>query len=242
MRDAEGNLLLSPPKRNAAVEVRTHYEDSQSGREFDPAPGSAAHAWRKLGLVDAQGAPTRRGRVFSFFQKGEGLIVAAALDDESYPVDELAWHLANLRGGYRFTSDEGLASERLAAAARRVYGMADHPGYLRLGLPPAYGEGTAEVMEEFLENRTRRNRLRNELLSAGDIERAVVEWLSLLRHLTHAPDLPWDRWRELKDAAGGLVRKHGKKASPLNLPGLPASILSRKPRKLGWRDFSARRK
>ena len=32
----------------------------------------------------------------------------------------------------------------------------------------------------------------------GDIERALMEWRSLLRHIVAAPDLEWDRWREIE--------------------------------------------
>jgi hypothetical protein len=43
-------------------------------------------------------------------------------------------------------------------------------------------------------------------LRHGDIERAIMEWRSLLRHITAAPDLDWPRWRELKEAATRLVQ------------------------------------
>jgi hypothetical protein len=35
----------------------------------------------------------------------------------------------------------------------------------------------------------------------GDLERALVEWRSLLRHIVLAPDYDWERWRALKAAA-----------------------------------------
>jgi hypothetical protein len=40
---------------------------------------------------------------------------------------------------------------------------------------------------------------------SGDIERAMMEWRSLLRHIVHAPDLEWDRWRQLKEAAKHFI-------------------------------------
>jgi hypothetical protein len=32
-----------------------------------------------------------------------------------------------------------------------------------------------------------------------------MEWRSLLRHIVHAPDLDWDRWRELKEKARHFI-------------------------------------
>ena len=44
-----------------------------------------------------------------------------------------------------------------------------------------------------------------DLLGAGDIDRAVIEWRSLLRQITHAPELDWTRWTELRKHAGTLL-------------------------------------
>ena len=60
-----------------------------------------------------------------------------------------------------------------------------------------------------------RQRLLNESLRAGDLERALTEWRSLLLHVASAPDYPWDRWRELQAAA----RQHVERAVALS--GLP---------------------
>jgi hypothetical protein len=35
----------------------------------------------------------------------------------------------------------------------------------------------------------------------GDIERALLEWRSILRHIAYAPEYDWERWTELKNAA-----------------------------------------
>jgi hypothetical protein len=43
-----------------------------------------------------------RGRIVSFFSQGDGLAIAAALEDETYPLDELVYDLANLDAGFRF--------------------------------------------------------------------------------------------------------------------------------------------
>ena len=58
-----------------------------------PITVSPAWAWRKLGLIHADGKVTRRGILFSFFPHGEGLAVAAALEDESYPIEDLVFDL-----------------------------------------------------------------------------------------------------------------------------------------------------
>ena len=36
-----------------------------------------------------------------------------------------------------------------------------------------------------------------DLLGQGDIDRVIIEWRSTLRQIAHAPDVDWQRWREL---------------------------------------------
>ncbi len=133
-------------------------------------------------------------------------MVAAGLEDASYPLDELAWHLANLRGGYRFSGEsDGGGSTRLGSCARSLYGMVDYPGYLELGLCPNFGEGTAEIVHKRWLAAKRAIDLATPELRAGDIERAVVEWLSLLRHVVHARELEWERWLALQRICGELL-------------------------------------
>jgi hypothetical protein len=157
-----------------------------------------AFAWRQLGLIDESGKPTRRGVLFSFFNQGEGLAIAAALEDVSYPVEELVFDLANLRAGHRFALDDSPFGGRLGLICQQTYNRADFAGYLEMGIPPAYGAGAAEVIREVIENQTSQNKLVNELLRYGDIERAITEWRSLLRQIAQAPDCDWERWRALK--------------------------------------------
>jgi hypothetical protein len=52
-----------------------------------------------------------------------------------------------------------------------------------------------------------KQKLTNELLRHGDIERALVEWRSILRHIAIAPAYPLSRWTELKTAAKELLDK-----------------------------------
>jgi hypothetical protein len=187
---------------------------------------SPASAWRQLGLVDRNGTPTRRGLLFSFFQAGEGLAIAAALEDETYPIDDLVFDLANIRAGPRFAGEEALLGGRLGILCQRIYGRADHPGYLEMGVPPQYGSGASEVIRELGTNPAARYRLTNESLRHGDIERALMEWRSLLRHIVGAPDFDWERWRALQKAAALFI---GNTTSPAaaDFPPLLASQQSR---------------
>ena len=69
-------------------------------------------------------------------------MIAAALENVSYPAEDIVQHLANLRGGARFSDFADGPSLRLAACAREAYGHLDHEGYLEGGLCPGFGEGT----------------------------------------------------------------------------------------------------
>jgi len=215
-RDSHDVPLFQPQERTLAVrnetgvhlEAETNLEIRSTDRQ--PRPGSPIHAWRTLGLMDADGMPTRRGEIFSFFQDGEGLAIAAALEDEGYPVDDLIRHLANLRSGAKFDLPLACDSERLGAVCRGTYGFINHHGYLENGLPTDYGDGAAELLETLLHPERPDTRELRQGIAEGDISRAYVEWLSLLRHITHAPQHPWRRWQALKDEAKRTLKHHDK--------------------------------
>lgn len=213
--DSQQRLLLAPQERSIVVRNETgvhdhHQPEPETPQQREPRFGSPIHAWRTLGLIDAEGVPTRRGEIFSFFQHGEGLAIVAALEDESYHVDELVQHMANLRSGSKFDLPTACGSERLAAVCRGTYGFINHLGYLENGLPIDYGEGAAELLDALLHpERPGSHELRMGV-AEGDISRAYVEWLSLLRHITHAPDHPWRRWGALKEAAKQTLKQHTK--------------------------------
>jgi len=183
----------------------------------EPPKDSPVHAWRSLGLIEADGAPTRRGLIFSFFFHGEGLAVAAALETEDYDLEALVWHLANLRGGHRFASLEGHDSERLTIACRQTYGPVNYPGYLSLGLPIQYGEGATEGLRSMLDQGSRRVADVEEL-GRGDLERALHEWISLLRQVAQAPDLDWERWQAFKDLARQRLEGIESMVKPFSIP------------------------
>lgn len=209
--DSHGRLLFAAQERSVVVrnETGVHAPETTTAG-IEPRPGSPIHAWRTLGLIDAHGVPTRRGEIFSFFQHGEGLAVVAALEDESYPADELVHHMANLRSGSKFELSMDCGSERLAAVCRGTYGFINHHGYLEHGLPVDYGEGAAELLDAMLHPEQPGAQDLKAGIAEGDISRAYVEWLSLLRHITHAPDHPWKRWSALKEAAKAVLKHHTK--------------------------------
>ena len=192
----DGTALLDPPRRRVSS-----LGEVGNSAVFNPAPGSPAHAWSKLGLVDESGSPTLRGRLFSRFQGGEGLMIAAALEDFSYPVEDIVSHLANLRGGPRFGDFADGPSLRLASAAREVYGHVDYEGYLEGGLCPGFGEGTCEALSLHRSGGMRALHGETDSIRRGDIERATLEWRSLLRHILHAANPEFPRWLELQAAA-----------------------------------------
>ncbi|MEZ5384923.1 MAG: DEAD/DEAH box helicase [Prosthecobacter sp.] len=209
--DGHGRLLFNPRERSIVVrnETGVHMPETAT-TDREPRVGSPIHAWRTLGLIDADGVPTRRGEIFSFFQHGEGLAVVAALEDESYPADDLVHHMANLRSGSKFDLPVACGSERLAAVCRDTYGFVNHHGYLENGLPVDYGEGAAELLDVMLHPEQPGAQDLKAGIAEGDISRAYVEWLSLLRHISHAPDHPWKRWIALKEAAKATLKHHTK--------------------------------
>mgnify|MGYP002629852048 CR=1 FL=1 len=198
-KDSDGNFLLGAPRRQRVIQdigsFAAHVQEQESG---DMGGLSPTQAWFRLGLIDWQGHPTRRGRIFSFFNHGEGLAIAAALEEKSYEISELVFDIANLRAGHRFGDFESFSS-RLGNVCRATYGNSTFEGYLEKGMPSDYGDGAAEVLVRF---EAQQGDLSSEDgLSLGDVERVRLEWISLLRHITMAPDFEWDRWRELQAEA-----------------------------------------
>ncbi len=202
--DRHSRLLHDPPTRRQYPEicVPCPFRPQCEGLDLSVTP---ALAWRQLGLIGPTGEPTRRGKVFSFFNHGEGLAIAAALEQEDYPIEDVVYDLGNLRAGHRFASDESRVGGRLGWVCQQTYRRAEFPGYLEMGVPPAYGSGAAEVIRSVVELAMPRHKLLNEMVRSGDIERVLTEWRSLLRQIALAPDLEWDRWRLLKEAAGRFV-------------------------------------
>ena len=196
--DQTGKGLLNPRQRTRRVEGSVP-EDAGEGGASNAHPPTVAGQWYALGLIDKDGRPTRRGILTSFFNRGEGLAIAAALEEPAYPVGELLYDLANIRAGHRFDTNAA-GGQPLTAICRQRYGMRTIPGYLRRGLPEDYGEGAGAIFRELERPGRHPAHYLTEELSTGDIERARVEWRSLRAHAATAPDYPWDRWRELREA------------------------------------------
>jgi len=172
-----------------------------------PANTGVALLWRRLGLVDQAGVPTLRGRIVSFFSQGDGLAIAAAVEDQSYPLDELIYDLANLDAGFRFCGEDNRWGGRLALACHEKFGLQSIPGYLENGVPPKYGAGAEQVVASVHKNPLNKHGWMTDLLGPGDIDRVIIEWRSLLRQIGHAPDLDWPRWRALQAMAKTILNQ-----------------------------------
>ena len=206
--DLKGVALWRPQERQVVNPTCSGCGLYSECRELKPATGVAL-LWKRLKLVEENGSLTRRGRVVSFFSQSYGLGIAAALEDESLPIGELVYELANLDAGYRFGSEENRWEGRIPVACRERYGDVTVPGYLDAGLPLRYGSGAEQIVAAMHANPADKGNWVTDLLGAGDIDRAVIEWRSLLRQITHAPELEWARWVELQKHAGILLAETG---------------------------------
>ena len=175
-------------------------------KQLSTATGTAL-LWRRLNLVDGAGVPTRRGRMVSFFSQGDGLAIAAGLEDERYPLEELVYDLANLDAGFRFCGDENRYGGHLAIACHEKFGLQSIPGYLENGLPPKYGAGAEQIVQSVHKNPLNKQGWVTDLVGIGDIDRVIIEWRSLLRQIAHAPDLDWQRWRDLQALAKTMLNE-----------------------------------
>lgn len=214
--DRHGVALWRPPVREVSVASCAGCDAREACRQLSPATGTAM-LWRRLGLVDERGHPTRRGRLVSFFSGSDGLAIAAALEDPAYPVEELVYDLACLDAGFRFAGDDNRWAGRLALACNQAYGIQTVPGYLEHGLPPKYGAGAEQVVAAVHRHPGRKHEWVTDALGVGDIDRAIIEWRSLLRQIAHAPSLEWERWTGLQSLARQIL---GETQSP-TLTDLP---------------------
>ncbi len=216
--DSHGCALLNPPLREVEAPPFPTFAEL-AGPPVDNARRTPAEIWHQLGLIDDRRHPTRRGVIFSFFNHGEGLAVAAALEDKNYPIEELLFDIANLRAGHRFSELDGISS-RLGSLCRMSYRGISAEGYLMQGVPPQYGDGAAEVLRILQDRPERKNEFISEQLGSGDIERAALEWRSLLNHIAFAPSYDWARWEALKDLARTYIASHFHERRTLDVPEL----------------------
>ena len=204
--DKHGVALWKPVEREVLPYDCAKCSLVETCKQLQTTTGTAL-TWRRLNLVDAAGKPTLRGRVVSFFQQGDGLAIAAALEDERYLLDELIYDIANLDGGFRFCGDENRYAGRLAITCHEKFQLQSFPGYLENGLPPKYGYGAEAVVQSVHKNPLNKHMWITELLGAGDIDRAIIEWRSSLRQIAHAPELEWPRWRAFQVLAKGILNE-----------------------------------
>lgn len=197
--DSFGGRLFNPPVRLVDVSGEWDFGKLAGFKENLGKCGSTVGVWERLGLIGEDFALTRRGKIFSFFSKGEGLAIAAALEDASYAIEDISFDIANLRAGRRFALSEIKAesSTRMADLCRIATFGATLKGYLRGGVPTEYGAGASEIVREIRGGRSAQS-FETPTLSRGDIERAILEWESLMRCIVFAPDIDWDRWENLK--------------------------------------------
>jgi superfamily II DNA/RNA helicase len=196
--DADNHPLINPPRRSVEKQD-INLREVLGGGTLHTA--RAGRLWKKLGLIDNSGRPTERGHIASLFQHGEGLAVAAALEDLSYDAHAIAWDLAELRAGERVAS-AGRNSSRLGACCRLAYKSLTADGYLREGLPAGFGEGCAEALKGFaLHGKVPPVDAEGHGPGQGDLERAVLEWRSTLQLIAHGPSHPSLRWQQLRTAA-----------------------------------------
>jgi hypothetical protein len=204
--DAYGMALFKPVEREVAPDDCARCHLPSVCRSLTAATG-VAMLWRRLGLVDSAGVPTRRGRIVSFFQQEDGLAIGAALEDASYPLDEFVYDLANLDAGFRFCGEENRYAGRLPVACHQLFGLQTIPGYLENGVPPRYGSGAEQVVASIHKNPLSKSAWITEFLGAGDIDRIIIEWRSLLRQVAKAPALDWPRWTALQAMARGILNE-----------------------------------
>ncbi len=204
--DSHGVALWRPIERDVLLYDCARCSLVEVCKGLSTATGTAM-LWRRLGLVDASGTPTRRGRVVSFFSQGDGLAIAAALEDETYPLNELIYDVANLDGGFRFCGEDNRWGGRLAVVCHERFGLQSIPGYLENGVPPKYGAGAEQVVASVHKNPMNKHAWVTDLLGPGDIDRVIIEWRSLLRQIAHAPELDWPRWRAFQAMAKGLLNE-----------------------------------
>ena len=218
-KDLTGKGLLNPVERKRHIAGSEFAPTSSKSAAPQTTPRSVAEQWHALGLIDDAARPTRRGIVFSFFNHGEGLAVAAALEEPTYAIEELLYDLANIRAGHRFQA-LALAGRPLAALCQERYGIRTIPGYLRRGLPEDYGDGASEILYNIEHKSSRADAYLDDDLSRGDIERARIEWRSLIAHIATAQSYDWDRWSELQAVCTAHLAKNSMGLPFENLPPL----------------------
>ncbi|MEZ0296896.1 MAG: helicase-related protein, partial [Candidatus Methylacidiphilales bacterium] len=196
---------------------------------LDPRP-TLIWLWNRLGLLDRDLLITPRGRIAAQFVGPEGLAVAAAIEDEAYPLDELILDFANLAAGDRFAGTESRWAGHLPMACQKAYKRFSCEGFLQDGVPINYGSGGAEIIRTMRApaGAIRRHipeAVLDEQIRRGDIDRLLIEWRSLMRQIAHGqsfPEVP--RWQQLQSLCRAELAPLAQHGLP-PLPVIPADQL-----------------
>ena len=105
-------------------------------------------------------------------------------------------------------------------ACHTAYETLSVAGYLENGLPPKYGSGAEVVVRAAYRDPQSRHAFMTPLLGAGDIDRMIIEWRSLMRQISHSPALEWPRWTELQSRASSMLNET-ESPTKTDLPSLP---------------------
>ncbi len=203
----DAGVALWRPSEREAIPVPCSQCSLVTDCQALPTSTGTALQWRRLNLVDETGTPTLKGQIVSFFSQGDGLAIAAALEDADYPIPDLVYDLANLDGGFRFCGDENRYMGRLAKVCNKAYGLVSIPGYLENGIPPKYGYGAAEIVAAVHQLPQSKYKWVTPILGVGDIDRMIIEWRSVLRQISHAPSLEGARWTALQSFAKDMLNE-----------------------------------
>ncbi|MFW5883327.1 MAG: hypothetical protein ACOCVG_03070, partial [Verrucomicrobiota bacterium] len=68
-----------------------------------------------------------------------------------------------------------------------------------------------------------------EELRSGDIERALLEWRSILSHIVNRPDYPWSRWQTFQQTVRHYLDQRGRPRGALDAPPLSPAQRTRRP-------------
>ena len=205
-QDRHGKAIWNPPIREVSQPECHHCPLTEQCNRLSTRTGTALQ-WRRLGLTNELGEPTRRGRIVSFFGQTDGLAIAASIEDETYPLNDLAFDLADLDGGFRFSGDDDRWGGRIALACRKMYGSVSIEGYLENGLPINYGCGASQIVRSLHRNPQGKHHWTSDLLGVGDIDRILIEWRSRLRQIASCPGLGWHRWDQFQITARSVLNE-----------------------------------
>lgn len=104
-------------------------------------------------------------------------------------------------------------------ACHHLFGQQTIPGYLENGVPPKYGSGAEQIVAAVHKNPLNKHGWVTDLVGAGDIDRVIIEWRSLVRQIVHAPELELPRWRAFQALARAILSET-ESPTQTNLPPL----------------------